>query len=145
MKNKRLPWGQTKLMSAEEYKQYKRDLSKKWRKNNPEKIKAQNKYWAEVYKTTKPHECIFKICGKTFYKPRNHYKVCPTCTAENHYVAEMKRKTIVLKQEERKAEYKLICKMYEDGHTQEIIAETLGRSQSGVSQIIRRLKRLKKQ
>lgn len=135
----RLKYGLGKTMSLEERKARKRALQKEWCKRHPDFVKAQNKHYAELYKKTNPHECICKYCGKTFYKPRSKYTVCPTCIAEKHYIAEMKRKTIVLKQEERKAEYKLILEMYKDGHTQEIIAETLGRSQSGISAILRRL------
>lgn len=135
----RLKYGATKDMSPEEYRQYKRDLQKRWRTNHPDWVKASNKHWSEVYSQTKPFKCICVDCGREFSASRNTPKHCPRCRTERAYVAEMRKKTIALRQEERKAEYAQIIKMYKDGHTQEIIAETFGRSQSGVSQIIRRL------
>ena len=137
---KRLKYGATKYMTPDEYKQYKRDLGKRWRKNNKAKIKAKNKYYAELYKQTKPCECICKNCGRKFNAPRKYYKLCSQCLEENHYIAEVKRKTVALKQEERIAEYKEIVRMSKQGFTQMIIAETFGRTQSGISSILRRMK-----
>ena len=136
---KRLKHGEYIAMSDEEKLQHIHFLAKRWRHNHPEWVKAQNKKYSELYKKTKPYTCICKICGKTFRKPRSHYKLCPHCLAENHYIAEMRKKTIILKQEERKAEYEQIVKMYKQGVKQQVIADTLGRSQSGISAILRRL------
>lgn len=137
---KRLKYGATKYMTPDEYKQYKRDLSKRWRKNNPDKVKAQNKYYSELYKTIKPFECTCKICGRKFDAMRKYYKLCPQCIKDNKYIAEVKRKTIALKQEERRAEYEQILVMRRMGIKQQIIADTLHRSQSGISAILRRMK-----
>lgn len=136
----RLKYGATKDMTREEYLVYRRNLQKRWRHNHPDWVKANNKHWAQVYHETKPFKCICKICGAEFMASRSERKRCSKCCAEKAYVAEVRKKTIMLKREERKAEYKLVLEMYKDGHTQEIIAETLGRSQSGISAILRKIK-----
>lgn len=138
---KRLKYGATKYMTPDEYKQYKRDLGKRWRKKNKAKIKAKNKYYADLYKIIRPCECICKICGRKFDAPRKYYKLCPQCLKENRYIAEVKRKTIALKQEERRAEYEQILVMRRMGIRQRVIADALGRSQSGISSILRRMKK----
>lgn len=142
---KRLKHGEYIAMSDEEKLQHRRMMAKRWRKNHPEFVKAQNKYYSELYSKTRPFKCVCSKCGKTFGASRNTVKTCPECLAEQHRLTEMRRKTILLKQEERRTEYQQIVRMYKQGVKQQIIADTLGRSQSGVSQIIRRLKRLKKQ
>lgn len=141
---KRLEYGATKNMTDEEKRQHRRDLQRRWRKNHPDFIKMQNKHFYEFYSRVKPYICICVKCGQKFYKSRKYYKFCPECLENMHKTADLRRKAIVLKQEERQQEYKEIVDMYKNGHSQQIIAETFGRSQSGVSQIIRRLK-LKKQ
>lgn len=141
---KRLKYGATKNMTDEEKKQHNRYLQRRWRKNHPDFIKAQNKYYYEFYSRVKPYTCICVKCGQKFYKSRKCYKLCPECLENMHKTADLRRKVIVLKQEERQQEYKEIVDMYKNGHSQQIIAETFGRSQSGVSKIIRKLK-LKKQ
>lgn len=137
---KRLKYGATKLMTPEEYKQYKRKLSKRWRKNNPEKIKAQNKYYAEWYKKTKPHKCVCVECGRKFNSARANIQHCPKCISESKRLVVMRKTAVKLKREAIKEEYAEIVQMYKDGHTQEIIAETFGRSQSGISTILKRLR-----
>lgn len=127
-------------MTEEEKKAHKHKLAKLWRKSHPEYIKAQNKYWKEMYQQTKPCECVCKFCGRKFNAARKHYKVCPQCLADWHRKAEITRKAVVVKQEERKAEYDQIIRMRKQGLKQQVIADTLGRSQSGVSAILRRLK-----
>lgn len=138
---KRLKYGATKFMSEEEYKQYKRDLSKRWRDNNPDKIRAQNKYYSELYAKTKPFQCVCVRCGKTFGASRNTVKTCPECREEMRKLVDMRRKAIVLKREAKQAEYQQIARMYRQGVKQQMIAGILGRSQSGVSVILRRLKK----
>lgn len=142
---KRLKYGMGKTMSLEEKRLHIRAVQRDWRHRHPDFVKKQNKYFSELYKKTKPCICICKICGAKFNKPRKHYKICPTCIAERLYMVEMRKKVVVLKRKERKAEYEQIVRMHKQGVKQQVIADTLGRSQSGVSQIIRRLKRLKKQ
>lgn len=136
---KRLKWGATKTMTPEEYKQYKRKLSKRWRKNNPEKIKAQNKHYAEWYKKIKPHKCVCVECGRKFNSARANIQHCPKCIAESKRLVKMRKTAVELKREAIKEEYTEIVQMYKDGHTQEVIAETFGRSQSGISTILKRL------
>lgn len=75
----RLKYGATKDMSPEEYKEYKRRLGKRWRDNNPEKVKAQNRYYSEKRRIEKPYICVCKRCGKNFNAQRNFFKICPEC------------------------------------------------------------------
>ena len=135
----RLKYGSSKYMSKEEYQEHKRVLQHRWRHNNPEKIKRQNKKYADIYKETKPFECVCSKCGKTFNASRSSFKTCPNCVKESHRLVMMRKKAAELKTEERKAEYTEIIKLYKQGHTQQVLAETFGRSQSGISVIIRRL------
>lgn len=137
MKQKRLPWGRTRSMSKEEYKQYKRDLQTRWRHAHPEWVKQSNKKWAEIYSKTKPFECICVHCGKKFNASRNSQKSCPDCVNIRHSAAEKKRKEWLEKKNKRQEDIKQILVMAKKGIKEKIIAETLGRSQSGVSQIMK--------
>lgn len=136
----RLKYGATKDMTREEYLVYRRSLQKRWRRNHPDWVKTNNKYWAQLYRETKPFKCICKICGAEFMASRSERKRCPKCRVEKAYISEMRKKTIVLKREERRAEYQQIVRMYKQGVKQQTIADTLGRSQSGISAILRKLK-----
>lgn len=92
---KRLKYGATKLMTPEEYKQYKRDLSKRFRHRHPDKIKAQNKYYSELYSKTKPFPNICVDCGNVFYASRSTIKHCPECREKKHAItANIKKKKI---------------------------------------------------
>lgn len=136
---KRLKYGATKNMTPEELKQYKRDLGKRYRRRHPDKIKAQNKYYSELYSKTKPFPNTCVDCGNVFYASRSTIKHCPECREKKHAITANIKKEKDLRRKQRFADYKLILKMYKSGHTQEIIAETLGRSQSGISTILTRL------
>lgn len=142
---KRLAYGATKTMTPDEYKQYKRALQKRWRHNHPDRVRAENRYYSKLYSQTKPFQCVCVRCGKTFGASRNTVKTCPECREEMRKLVDMRRKAIVLKREEKQAEYQQIMVMRRMGIKQQIIADVLGRSQSGISVILRRLKRLKKQ
>lgn len=139
MKQKRLPWGQTRNMSEEEYRQYKRALQKRWRHNHPDRVRAENRYYSKLYSQTKPFQCVCVKCGKTFGASRNTVKTCPKCREVMRHLVDMRRKAIVLKREEKQAEYQQIARMYRQGVKQQVIAGILGRSQSGISVILRRL------
>lgn len=144
VKMKRLKYGATKDMSPEEYIQYKRNLSKRWRQKHPDRVKAQNRFYSDLYRTIKPFECTCKICGRKFDGARSCLKMCPQCIADWHRKAELARKARVIKQEERQAEYEEIAYWYSKGMTQEVLAEDFGRSQSGISKIVRRFNTCKK-
>ena len=136
---KRLKHGEYIAMSDEEKTQHRRMMARRWRHNHPEFVKAQNKHFSELYSKTRPFACVCSKCGKTFGASRNTVKTCPQCLAEKAYIAEMRKKAIVFKQEERRAEYEQIIRMHKQGVKQQMIADALGRSQSGVSAILRRL------
>lgn len=138
MKKKRLPWGQTRNMSEEEYKQYKRDLQTRWRHAHPEYVKRSNKKWAEIYSKTKPFECICVHCGKKFNASRNSQNSCPDCVNIRHSIAEKKRKELLEKKNKKQEDIKQIFVMARMGIKQRIIADALKMSQSGISQIMRR-------
>lgn len=138
MKRKRLPWGQTRSMSEEEYKQYKRNLQTRWRHAHPEWVKYSNKKWAEIYSKTKPFECICQKCGKKFNASRNSQKSCPDCVNLRHLTAEKKREEWLEKKNKKQEDIKQILVMARMGIKQRIIADTLKMSQSGISQIMRR-------
>ena len=135
----RLAYGATKTMTPDEYKQYKRDLQKRWQHNHPDRVRAENRYYSKLYSQTKPFQCVCVRCGKTFGASRNTVKTCPECREEMRKLIDMRRKAIVLKREEKQAEYQQIARMYRQGVKQQVIADTLGRSQSGVSVILRRI------
>lgn len=135
----RIKYGSTKDMTDEEYRQYKRNLQKRWRLRHPEFVKAQNKHYSEIYSRTRPYTCICKICGKEFGVTRkNNGTYCPDCWAEKKRIAEMKKKAVEIKRAEHKEEVFRICELYKSGMTQQEIAKIFERSQSGVSQIIRK-------
>lgn len=138
MKRERLPWGQTKFMSEEEYRQYKRDLQARWRHAHTEWVKYNNKKWAEIYSKTKPFECICKKCGKKFNASRNSQKSCPECVNLRHLGAVKKREDYKAKIEKKQKDIQQILVMAKMGIRQRIIADVLKMSQSGISQIMRR-------
>lgn len=128
----RLKYGATKNMTPEEYKQYKRDLSKRWRDNNPEKIKKQNKYYSDLYKKTKPFVCICSKCGCSFHASRNYYKICEDCKLKPS------KRQILLQERKNKhiEKIKLIEEVkygYKCGIQQAILAENFGVTQKTIS------------
>lgn len=75
----RLRPGEFKQMTPEQQAEHMKQLRKNWRHRHPEFVKAQNKKFAELYKRTKPHICICKICGCEFNATRKENVRCPKC------------------------------------------------------------------
>lgn len=136
---KRLKYGSSKNMSEAEYKLHKYALHKKWRDEHPDKVKAKNCYYYALYKKIKPYKCICVGCGRRFNSVRTNIQHCPKCIAESKRLVAMRKTAEELKRKAIKEEYAEIVQMYKNGHTQKIIAETFGRSQSGISTILKRL------
>lgn len=138
MKKERLKHGEFIAMSAEEKLNHKRFLQKRWRKSHPEWVKNSNKYWAARYKETKPFVCVCAYCGKTFNGRRSCLKMCQDCIQKLHDHAEalrVKKKMRIL--EKRNLE-KQIISWHNQGLNQVQISKILGRSQSGISVILRK-------
>ena len=135
----RLKYGTGKLMTDEQKRIHKREIQKRWRSAHKDFVKAQNKHFSELYAITKPYECFCAVCGKKFKASRNSVKKCPDCVAERKRLIEMRNRASVLKKEARKEEYSRIVRMYRQGVKQQAIADVLGRSQSGISAIIRKM------
>ena len=134
----RLKYGASKNMTKEEILQRKRLLQKNWREKHPEFTKAQNKYWANVYRQTKPHKCVCSKCGKEFNAARKYFCTCPDCIKIKKQNVILRKQSIIDKRKQRQEEYKTICELYRAGMKQTAIAFTLGRAQSGISAILRR-------
>ena len=140
MKQKRLKYGATKDMSPEEYKEYKRNLQRSWRKRNKKLVKERNHNWWIYYKETKPRVCICKYCGNEFNAPRNYYKVCPDCRNKPK-----KYELIKMAKEQRKKQRQEMIEeardWYKAGMTQEAIALDFGVSQKCISNWVRKGKK----
>lgn len=141
---KRLKYGSSKYMMKEDLKKHKCLLQKEWRAKHPDIIKAQNRYYANLYAETKPFVCVCIKCGRKFNAARNSYKKCPWCIEKKKKLKDMRLKVAEIKRKERKAEYQKILEMHKKGIKQQAIADALGRCQSGVSAIIRKLNTCKK-
>jgi predicted transcriptional regulator len=136
---KRLKYGATKDMSPEEYKEYKRNLQRSWRKRNKEWVKEHNHDWWIYYKENKPRICICKYCGNEFNAPRNYYKICPDCKNKPK-----KCELIKMAREQRKKTRQEMIEeardWYKAGMTQEAIALDFGVSQKCISNWVKGVK-----
>lgn len=138
MVKQRLKKGEWIAMSPEDKLKWKRFLQRRWRQNHPETVKQSNKHWAEFYKKVKPHLIACRGCGTKFYAARKNRHLCDSCLENRH------QRQIVLKQElkeRKKAREKFlkdITKMWESGIPQTQIAKKYGRTQSGISALLRR-------
>ena len=126
-------------MSPEEYKEYKRNLQRSWRKRNKKLVKERNHNWWIYYKETKPRVCICKYCGNEFNAPRNYYKVCPDCRNKPK-----KYELIKMAKEQRKKQRQEMIEeardWYKAGMTQEVLALEFGVSQKCISNWVRKEK-----
>lgn len=137
MQERRLKPGEYIAMSPEEKKEHDRMLQRRWRHKHSDWVKTSNKKWADHYKETKPFKCVCKKCGCDFYKPRNCYKICPDCWIKIHAHAELIRNTKIKKQNAKNELVADIIQMRRKGLSQAEIAKKIGRTQSGVSVILR--------
>lgn len=77
---KRAKYGSLKnTLSEEEYKKYKAELSRRWRKNHPERVRELNKINYLYSKTYPKFRCVCKKCGSKFMGYRKGAKICPVC------------------------------------------------------------------
>ena len=133
---KRLPYGATKNMSPEEYKEYKRELQRRWRKEHPEYMKENNRHWYRFYQRVKPRVCVCKFCGQEFNAPRSYYKICPECRNKPS-----KHKLLLMARAERKKTRQELqvkaIEMYKKGLFERQIAEKLNVSQKCISNWVR--------
>lgn len=128
----RLPIGATKEMSDEEKRIWKRFLAYRWRKEHPEFVKRQNRYYSKKRQKEKPYIAICKLCGKEFHTAREYNKICPDChklpTKHQIHIEESKK---------RKKEKALIRDevryWYKKGLTQCVLAEDFGVTQKTIS------------
>lgn len=78
---KRAEYGSLKSLTKEEYRQYKAQISKRWRESHKESVSAYNSYWYNYNKLHPRHKVRCKVCGKEFKSYRKTAKICPTCLA----------------------------------------------------------------
>lgn len=131
---KRLKHGEFIAMTPEQKQEHLRVLRKRYREAHPDKIHRDNLHYYQVYKKTKPHQCICVKCGKSFYAPRWYFKWCDDCKNKN-WSAEA-RNMILAKRQERKERRDLVLKLAKKGLLQKDIAEQTGYSQRAVSAIM---------
>lgn len=137
---KRLAYGSTKYMTTEQIKAHKRMLSKRWRDNNPDCVKAMNHKWALYYSHNKPFICVCKKCNKSFNGIRKYIKVCPDCVKAKHENYHKMMEIKLNKRIEKQKIKKYIIDLYNKGYLQREIGQLVGKSQSCVSYIIRTYK-----
>ncbi len=135
---KRIKYGSSKYMTEEELKEHTRQLHRNWCKKHPEWVKSRNRHYFELYKETKPCVCVCVKCGKKFNAPRKYYKMCEHCVEKWHKDAQKRREAISKRRIDNLFEIQEILRMAHEGWSQTIIAETFGRSQSGISTILRK-------
>lgn len=127
---KRIPYGATKNMTDEEFRQYKRDIQKRWRHKHPEYVKKENLYWYKKYREEKPYKCICKRCGQEFDAPRPYYKVCGKCPTKTSIM----KKEIQMRKDNKKMIVEQAVAMYKTGlYTQTQVAEFFGTYQRQIS------------
>ena len=142
MKHKRLKHGEYIRMSDEEKKQWKHFLQKRWRKEHPEKMRESNKKWAQFYNETKPCKCVCKVCGNVFNARRNYLKKCPACVLASHEKQSLLKQQLQERKQKRQDFVVTIVEMYKSGLTQQQIADIMKRSQSNISAILRKNKKI---
>ena len=137
MVEKRLRHGEYIAMSPEEKIEHKRLLQRRWRHNHPEWVKTSNKKWSDIYRESKPFKCVCVKCGAIFGAARSHLKLCPECLAKRRANAEMRRNAQIERQNIKNKQVADIIEMARQGIPQTKIAEITGRTQSGISAILR--------
>ena len=144
MKERRLKPGEWIAMSPEEKLKWKRHLQKRWRHNHPDSVKKQNQYYGNLYRTTKPFLPTCKVCNEKFGAARSCYKICPKCIelAHKRQLARAQEKTD--RRNAREKQLKEIIELWKSGKTQIEISKIYGRTQSGISALLRRHNIIKK-
>ena len=130
----RLKRGEFIAMSDEEKEKHLRMLNVRWRKNNPDKVRAQNRHFYNVYKTTRPHICICVKCGNSFNAPKSYYKLCDEC--KNKDWGAIRRNIILEKRKAHKERINFVIELAKQGLFQKEIAEQTSYSQRAISAIM---------
>ena len=144
MKKRRLKPGEWKAMSPEDQIKWKRFLQRRWRHNHPEFVSAQNKYYSEFYKKTKPFVITCRHCGNQFNAARYSYHICPNCVEESHKKQLALKQAKVTRRKAREHFIQEIIHLWQTGISQTEIARRYNRTQSGISALLRRHYLLKK-
>lgn len=128
--NSRMPKGHYSTLTTEAQLIWIRYLRWRFRQNNPEFIKQQNKYYSEKRKKEKPYKCICKRCGKEFKAQRPYLKLCGKCPT----LTEIRKKEVEKRIKEKEKKIRLVAEMYLSGlFTQEEVAQKFGTYQKQVS------------
>lgn len=127
-------------LSKEEFRQYRRESSNRYKSKNAEKIKLENhKYWL-IYKKTKPCLCQCKYCDKYFNAYRTSCKVCPKCKKEKKKLIE-ERKLEKIEFKNYKIEMKnKILQMHRDGIKLKTISEETKHTIRSINYIVKSAK-----
>lgn len=130
MTYKRLARGSFKQMTPEQQRAHILMLGARYRKRHRKELQEQNRYYRELYKETKPAQCICTKCGKEFNAPRPCYKHCDECraipSAAELHRAKMRKKNAI------KAK---ILELARAGVPQKEISRITGRGQAAISQL----------
>lgn len=132
----RLPYGTFKDLTPEQQKEHSRELSKRFRDNNRERINAKNKEYFDEWKETKPFLCTCKRCNSLFSAPRKTTRVCPNChkiDSDRVFARQMER--INRKRWKTEIMYRVLD-LRNQGLLQKEIGEQLGLSQRTVCNIL---------
>lgn len=128
--NSRMPKGHYSTLTAEAQLIWIRYLRWRFRQNNPEFVKRQNKYYSEKRKKEKPYKCICRRCGKEFNGARPYLKFCGKCPT----LIEIKKKEIQFRKDRRAMIAQQAVQMYETGlYTQQYVADFFGTYQRQIS------------
>lgn len=133
----RLPYGTFKTLTPEERKAHLRELSKKSRLKRREKLHEENRRYHELWKITKPFECICIKCGNKFNACKYNRKVCPDChtKARNNRINMLAARAVRVAAQ--KAKVAKIPELRKDGLTHAQISSTLGVSIATVGRYLK--------
>lgn len=82
MTYKRIAYGSYKQMTPEQQREHRRMLNARYRANNRDRLREQNRIQWERCKQCKPFSLICKKCGQSFDAPRRiGYTRCEKCRA----------------------------------------------------------------
>lgn len=130
----KLKYGEGRTLKPEERVLWTRYLRWRWRRANPDKVKAENKHWGEFYKKMRPYRCICKRCGCEFNADRPYRLYCGKCPSKS----KLNQERIAAKKKQREQLKNAVVMLYCTGKmTQQEIADRLGIYQKYVSLFIK--------
>ena len=134
----RLKYGAFKLMTPEEQHEHSLMLHRRWASKNRETVRNQFKKYYDIWKSTKPFECICVNCNHKFNAVRPYYKLCNKCQENIHINAKEKQEALEKKRADYRDKIQQILEMARTGAPQKQIADKFGYTQCAISAIMRR-------